>query len=34
MLRQMEWGVQDDYFSFAKILFQFKNLEWRVDLMY
>ena len=27
MLRQMEWGVQDDYFSFAKILFQFKNLE-------
>ena len=46
MLRQMEWGVQNGpitkngvlpvtkYFAFLKILFQFRNLAYRVDLMY
>ena len=46
MLRQIEWGVQNGpitknrvlpvtkYFRFLKILFQFRNLIYRVDLMY
>ena len=46
MLRQIEWGVQNGpitknrvlpvtkYFPFSKILFQFRNLVYRVDLMY
>ena len=46
MLRQIEWGVQNrsitknrvlpvaKYFPFSKILFQFRNLVYRVDLMY
>ena len=43
MLRQMEWWVQtyykersfaSNYFIFLKILFQFKNLLQRADLMY
>ena len=44
MLRQIEWEVQNrpitknevltsDYSIFSKILFQFKNLVERVDLM-
>ena len=46
MLRQIEWAVQIEpiaknrvlpvtkYFSFSKILFQFRNLLYRVDLVY
>ena len=46
MLRKIEWGVQNGpftknrvlpvtkYFPFSKILFQFRNLVYRVDLMY
>ena len=46
MLRQIAWGVQNGpitkngvlpvtkYFPFSKILFQFRNLIYRVDLMY
>ena len=46
MLSQIEWGVQNGpitkngvlpvtkYFPFSKILFQFRNLVYRVDLMY
>ena len=44
MLRQIEWGVQNGPITknrvlpvttfFLKILFQFKNLIQRVDLMY
>ena len=45
-VRQIEWEVQDEpstkngvlpvteYFPFSKILFQFRNLVYRVDLMY
>ena len=46
MLRQIEWGVQNGpitenrvlpvtkYFPFSKILFQFRKLAYRVELMY
>ena len=46
MLRKIEWGVQNGpftknrvlpvtkYFSFSKILFKFRNIVYRVDLMY
>ena len=46
MFRQIEWAVQIEpitknrvlpvtkYFSFSKILFQFRNLSYRVDLVY
>ena len=46
MLRKIEWGVQNGpftkngvlpvtkYFPLLKILFKFRNLVYRVDLMY
>ena len=46
MLRKIEWRVQNGpikkngvlpvtkYFNFSKILFQFRNLVYRVDFMY